>query len=159
MLIGLVGLVVPVFPGLIVMWLADLVYVLIQNAAGQMDWIGWMVFTLLTILMLIGAVIDNIIITQRMRGHSISWISIGVSYVAGIIASLFLTPLLGLIASPLGLFLAELVHYRNAKKAFDSAKTYMIAWSWTFVARFGIGVVMIAVWIVWVWVKIPINGL
>src|SRR5258706_3270868 len=36
MLVGLFGLIVPVFPGLTVMWIAALVYALIQNAAHNM---------------------------------------------------------------------------------------------------------------------------
>ena len=39
LLVGLVGLIVPVFPGLTIMWLATLVYALIQNAAHKMT--GW----------------------------------------------------------------------------------------------------------------------
>jgi uncharacterized protein YqgC (DUF456 family) len=159
MLIGLIGLIVPVFPGLVVIWLSALAYTVIENIAGRMDWIGWTIFALITILMLVGGVIDNIIIAQKMRGHAIPWKSIGISYLAGTIASLFLTPLIGLIASPLGLFIAEYVRLRNIKEAFQSAKTYMIAWGWTFAARFGIGVLMIALWIFWVWLKIPSKAL
>ena len=139
MLIGLVGLVVPIFPGLVVMWLAALVYTIIEYLAGRMDWIGWIAFALITLLMLAGGVIDNIIITQRMRGHAIPWMLIGISYLAGIVASLFLTPLAGLVASPLGLFIAEWLRLRNAKEASDGAKTYMMAWGWSIAARSGIG--------------------
>jgi uncharacterized protein YqgC (DUF456 family) len=34
--VGLAGLIIPVFPGLVIMWLATLVYALIQNSAGMM---------------------------------------------------------------------------------------------------------------------------
>ncbi len=159
MLLGLVGLIIPVFPGLIIIWLSALIYALIENAAGRMDWIGWTFFAVITVLMLVGSVIDNIIIAHRMRGHSIPWINIGLSYLAGIIASLFLTPLIGWFASPLALFGAEYLRYKNPKLAFDSAKTYMIAWGWSFAAVFGIGALMIALWMFWVWLKIPSNGL
>ena len=155
MLIGLIGLIVPVFPGLVVIWLSALAYSLIEYFSGRMDWIGWTIFALITILMIVGGVIDNIIIARKMRGSEIPWKSISISYLAGTIASLFLTPLIGLIASPLGLFIAEYVRLKNFKQAFQSAKVYMIAWSWTFVVRFGIGIVMIALWIIWVWLKIP----
>ena len=32
---------------------------------------------------------------------------------------------------------------------FASAKAYMIAWGWSFLAVFGIGALMIASWLVW----------
>ena len=151
LIVGLLGLLVPVFPALVVMWLATLIYALIENADGRMTWVGWSCFALITILMLVGSVIDNIIIAQKMRGQSIPWKSISLAFLAGILASVFLTPLVGMLASPLSLFGAEYLRLRDRKLAFTSAKTYMIAWGWSFAAVFGVGVLMILVWLVWVW--------
>ena len=158
MIVGLLGLLVPVFPGLIIIWLATLGYALLENSAGRMTWVGWLLFGFITILMIAGSVIDNIIIARRMRGHSIPWSSIGLSYLAGIIASLFLTPLVGLVASPLALFGAEYLRVRDRKLAFSSAKTYMIAWGWSFAAVFGVGILMILLWLLWALVFIPTAG-
>ena len=152
LIVGLLGLLIPVFPALVVMWLATLIYALIENAAGRMTWIDWLLFALITLLMLFGSVIDNIIIAQKMRGQSIPWGSIAVAFLAGIIASIFLTPLIGMLASPLGLFGAEYLRLRDRKLAFTSAKTYMIAWGWSFAAVFGVGVLMILLWLLWAWV-------
>ncbi len=151
MLVGLLGLLIPVFPGLIIIWLASLFYALIENAAGRMTWIDWTLFALISFLMVMGSVIDNIIIARKMRGRSIPWISIGVAYLAGIIASMFLTPLVGLVASPVALFGAEYFRLRNRKTAFESAKSYMVAWSWSFAAVFGVGILMILFWMAWAW--------
>jgi uncharacterized protein YqgC (DUF456 family) len=151
LIVGLLGLLIPVFPALVVMWLATLIYALIENAAGRMTWIDWVLFALITLLMLFGSVIDNIIIAQKMRGQSIPWGSIAVAFLAGIIASLFLTPLIGMAASPLGLFGAEYLRLHDRKLAFTSAKTYMIAWGWSFAAVFGVGVLMILLWLLWAW--------
>jgi len=54
LIVGLLGLIVPVFPGLTVMWLGTLVYALIQNAAGNMNGWKWFLFSLITVLMIIG---------------------------------------------------------------------------------------------------------
>ncbi len=151
LLVGLVGLLVPVFPGLVVMWLATLAYALIENAAGRMAWIDWTLFGLITALMLAGSVIDNIIIARKMRGQSIPWSSIGLAFLAGVIASIFLTPLVGLAASPLALFGAEYLRLRNRRLAFDSARAYMIGWGWSFAAVFSIGLLMLALWLLWAW--------
>lgn len=151
LIVGLLGLVVPVFPGLIIMWLATLFYALIENSLGRMTWIHWTLFALITILMIGGSVIDNIIIASKMRGHSIPWSSIGLSYLAGILASMFLTPLVGIVASPLALFGVEYLRLRDRKLAFDSARTYTIAWGWSFLAVFSVGVLMIVFWMLWAW--------
>jgi len=151
LIVGLLGLLIPVFPALVVMWLATLIYALIENAAGRMAWIDWLLFALITLLMLFGSVIDNIIIAQKMRGQSIPWSSIAMAFLAGIIASVFLTPLIGMLASPLCLFGVEYLRLRDRKLAFTSAKTYMIAWGWSFAAVFGVGVMMIVLWLLWAW--------
>src|SRR5574341_1589202 len=104
LLVGLVGLVVPVFPGLTIMWLGTLVYALIHSSAGTMTGWDWVIFAIITLLMIVGNIIDNIIIARKMRDHYVPWGSILFAFAAGILASIFLTPLGGLVAAPLGLF-------------------------------------------------------
>ncbi len=67
LLVGLIGLIVPVFPGLTVMWLGTMVYALIQNAAGHMTGWKWFLFGLITVLMIFGNIVDNLIIARKMR--------------------------------------------------------------------------------------------
>jgi uncharacterized protein len=152
LLVGLLGLIMPVFPGLTVMWLGTLGYALIQNAAGHMTGWHWVLFGLITVLMIAGNIADNIIIARKMRDKYVPWSSILLAFVAGIIASLFFTPLVGLVASPLGLFLAELNRLKDRPAAIASTKAYMIGWGWAFGARFLIGLGMLGFWMLWAWV-------
>lgn len=151
MLVGLVGLIVPVFPGLTVMWFAALVYALLQSAGGSMGWVDWLLFAFITLLMIGGNIVDNLIIASKMRGHEIPWSSILLSYAAGLVVSLFATPLMGLLAAPLSLLLWEYLRLRDRNLAFESAKVYMIGWGASFAARFGIGFLMIVLWMLWAW--------
>src|SRR5512134_3653488 len=107
LIVGLVGLIVPVFPGLVVMWLGTLIYAILQNAAGNMDGWKWLMFGIITVLMIAGSIGDNLIIASKMRDKYVPWSSILFAFAAGIIASIFFTPLVGLVAAPVGLFLAE----------------------------------------------------
>ena len=152
LLVGLLGLIMPVFPGLTVMWLGTLVYALIQNAAGNMTGWKWFLFGLITVLMIIGNIADNLIIARKMRDKYIPWSSILWAFAAGIVASLFFTPLIGLVAAPAGLFLAEMSRLKNREAAIDSTKAYMIGWGWAFGARFLIGLMMTGFWMIWAWV-------
>ena len=152
MLLGLVGLIVPVFPGLTVMWLATLVYALIQNAAHKMTGWGWFAFVVITLLMIGGNIVDNLIIARKMRDQYIPWSTIILAFAAGIIASIFFTPLIGLIASPLALFGVEYLRVRDRRAAFEGTKAYMIGWGWAFGARFIIGLTMIGSWMLWAWI-------
>lgn len=149
MLVGLVGLIVPIFPGLTVMWLATLVYAIVQAFKAQMTWVDWTLFGVITLLMIAGNVVDNIIIAKKMLDVKIPWSSIFLSYAAGILASFFFTPLIGLLAAPLALFAAEYLRLKDRRQAFLATKTYMLGLGWAFVARFSIGLVMTGLWLVW----------
>lgn len=149
MLLGLFGLLIPVFPGLLIMWLATCLYALLENASGRMHWQDWVLFGAITVLMVVGNIIDNIIIARKMRGRAIPWSSILVAWLAGIIASLFLTPVLGIVASPLCLFAAESMRLHSRRSGFESAKAYMLAWGWSFAVISAIGAAMIVIWILW----------
>lgn len=61
-------------------------------------------------------------------------------------ASLIFTPIIGIIASPVGLFLAEWYRLKDRPAAFSSTKTWLTGWGWSVAARIGIGIVMIAFW-------------
>lgn len=152
LIIGLLGLIVPVFPGLVIMWLGTLLYALIQNAAGKMTGWDWFLFGIITVLMIAGSIVDNLIIAYRMRDKYVPWSSILFAFAAGIIASIFFTPLIGLVAAPLGLFLAESRRLKNRDAALATTKAYMIGWSWAFAVRFLIGLAIIGFWILWAWV-------
>jgi uncharacterized protein len=152
LLTGLFGLLIPVFPGLTVMWIATLVYGIIQLIAGDMTWVTWLLFILITLLMIGGNIVDNIIIAKHMRDKDIPWSSILLSFAAGIIVSLFLTPLAGIVASPVGLFLAEWRRVKDRQAALANTQAWMTGWGWSVLARFGIGLVMIILWGLWAWI-------
>jgi uncharacterized protein YqgC (DUF456 family) len=152
LLVGLFGLIVPVFPGLTVMWLATLIYALIQSAAGNMTGWEWFAFSLITLLMIGGNIVDNLIIASKMRDHFIPWSSILLAFGVGIVASLFFTPLVGLVAAPAGLFLAELRRLKDRDDAWKSTRAYMIGWGWAFGARFFIGLMITGLWMLWAWI-------
>jgi len=150
--VGLAGLIVPVFPGLTVMWLLGILpYAIIQSLRGIMTGWDWVLFAFITLLMIGGNIVDNLIIAAKMRDQFIPWSSILIAFAAGIVVSLFFTPLIGLIAAPLALFLAELNRLKSRDDAIKSTKAYMVGWGWAFGARFIIGITMIGSWMLWAW--------
>lgn len=151
LLAGLFGLLIPIFPGLTIMWIGTLVYALVQAANDSMTWVDWTLFTLITLLMIGGNVMDNIIIAKHVRDKNVPWGSILWAFAAGIVVSLFLTPIAGMIASPVGLFLAEWRRLKDRQSALDNTKAWMTGWGWAIAARLGIGVIMIVFWMLWAW--------
>lgn len=151
MLVGLVGLLIPIFPGIPIIWLAALVYGGFQLAGGRMDGWGWFFFVLITLLMILGTGIDNVIIARKLRETGTPWKSILIGYGVGIVSSLFLTPFAALLMTPLELYAAEYWRLRDTRLAFNSTKSWMVGFSWALLALFAIGFTMIVLWGLWAW--------
>jgi uncharacterized protein YqgC (DUF456 family) len=151
LLAGLAGLLIPVFPGLTVMWLSTLFYAIVEATKHHMNWVDWLLFSLITLLMIGGNIIDNIIIAKHVRDKNVPWSSIIWAFAAGIVVSIFLTPLAGMVASPAGLFLAEWRRLKDRPSAFANTRAWLTGWGWSVAARLGIGVLMIILWALWAW--------
>jgi hypothetical protein len=116
-----------------------------------MHWFEWVLFALITVLMIGGEIIDNIIIARRVREREVPWSSIILGFLAGLVASVFLTPIVGILAAPAGLFGAEYMRLRDTRSALDSTRAWMTGWGISIVIRIAIGMGMIGLWMVWAW--------
>ena len=145
MLIGLFGLIIPIFPGNVVMWLAALVYGLIFGFGR----LGGVMFAFITVLMLIAAAADNFLMGAKAREKGASWGSIILALLAGVIGTIVLPPIGGLIAAPLVLYLMELNRLGDADEAKALVKALLTGWGLAFIVRFGLGVIMLALWGIW----------
>src|SRR3990172_851050 len=124
MLVGLVGLIIPVFPGIVVIWLAALVYGLVTG----FETLGTVLFVLITLLMLVGAVIDNILMAALARQGGASWVSIILGMVAGLVGTILVPPIGGFIASPLVILLLEYWRRRDWDKSWQGTRGP--GWGW-----------------------------
>lgn len=147
LLVGLFGLLVPLFPGIVVMWLAVLGY----GVAAGFSTLGIVLFVIITVLMLVGTVVDNLFMGAGARKGGASWKTIGAALVAGVLGTLIFPPLGGLIASPLVVLLLEYQRTRDWQLAWQSLRGMATGWGLSFVARFGIGLVMMILWWIWAW--------
>jgi uncharacterized protein YqgC (DUF456 family) len=152
MLVALFGMIIPIFPGILIIWLLALVYAIIAALVGKMDIWDWLLFGVITILMVIGSLVDNVIMARKLRETGTPWSSIAIGFVAGLVSGVFLTPFAALLTTPLALFLAEYHRLRDAHEALASTKGWLIGFSWSLAAMFAIGVMMIVLWMVWVWI-------
>lgn len=146
-LVGLFGLVVPLFPGIIVIWLATLGYG-IMNGFGTA---GVIFFVILTLLMITGEVIDNVMMGVGARKGGAAWVNIIAALVAGVVGTLLFPPIGGVIAAPLVVLLLEYRRAGNMEKAIQALRGLATGWGLSFLVRFGIGVLMMFVWWLWVW--------
>lgn len=145
MLVGLVGLVVPIFPGLVVIWLAALGY----GVVAGFGTLGAVMFGLITVLLVAGTLVDNVLMGAKARQSGASWWSIGTGLLAGVVGTLAFPPVGGLIAAPLGLLLVEFALGRDWRQALQATRGLALGCGWAFVVRFLMGVVMIVFWAIW----------
>lgn len=147
MLVGLVGLVVPIFPGVFIMWLAALGYGIVTDFST----LGIVLFILITLLMVAGTTVDNVLMGAGARQGGASWLAIIVAFVAGVLGTIFFPPIGGIIAAPLAVFLLEFIRLRDLRQAWFALRGLATGWGLSFFARFGIGITIIGLWWIWVW--------
>lgn len=146
MAIGLTGLIIPIFPGLLVIWLAALGYGLIAGFALP----GWIFFTIITIFFAAGSILDNVVMGRQAYKDGASLVSILIAMVFGILGNLLLPVLGGFIGAIFALFLVEWIRRKNWREAMTATRGWAVGCGWAVVTRFVFGLLMIVVWMIWV---------
>jgi uncharacterized protein YqgC (DUF456 family) len=102
MFVGLIGIVIPVLPGLLLIWAAVLVWAWeVQTPTG------WVILGLATTLALSGLVLQYVLPGRRMAKAGVTTSSTVAGVVLGV-AGFFLIPVVGaFLGFPLGIYLAE----------------------------------------------------
>ena len=144
---GLISLLTFVIPGLTVIWVTALVYAL----ASGFNTTAIIAFIVMTLLMVFGNFVDQLVMGARARKSGATWLSIGASMLSAFIFSIIFPPFGGLIAAILVLMAFELYRLRDWKQAANSSKEMAIGCVSALALRFMIGIVMIGVWFVWIW--------
>ncbi|MEN4011557.1 MAG: DUF456 domain-containing protein [Chloroflexota bacterium] len=145
LLFGQLTLLTPILPGLWIQWAAALVYGLV----GGFDLAGGILFGIITVLVIAGGFMDNIMMGASAKTSGASWHSIAAALVGGLIGSVILPPLGGLVLAMAGIFLVEYLRIRDPRKAWDSTRSLAIGCGWGVVLRFIFGLFVIGVWLLW----------
>jgi uncharacterized protein YqgC (DUF456 family) len=147
MLVGLFGLVIPVFPGILIMWLSALGY----GVAAGFSPLGIALFVAITLLAIVGGLADNVLMGAGARRGGASWWTILGAMAAGVIGTIIFPPIGGLIASPLTVLLLEYRRLGDWPRAWQALRGLAVGWGLSFVVRFIIGLVIMGFWWLWVW--------
>jgi uncharacterized protein len=148
MIFGLFSLVLlPVLPGLVIIWAGALVYGLVF---GFHTTASWILFGGISLLMVGGSLVDNFLMGASAHRTGASLTNVTVALVAGMIGSIFLPLFGGILLSLVALFALEYWRQRNWRSALTSTKSMALGCGWAVVARFMIGLVMIGLYGAWV---------
>jgi uncharacterized protein len=143
--VGLFGLIVPIFPGITVIWLAALGFGVVTGFTT----LGWVLFGLITVLLIAGVSIDNILMGAKAHKEGATWSSLALGMLAGILGTIFFPPVGGIIAAPLVVLLLEYLRQKDFNKALATLRGLAVGWGAAFVVRFFIGLAMIGIWLLW----------
>lgn len=149
LVVGLVGLVVPVLPGLALMWAAVGVWALLD---GGGTW-RWTTFAVVTVLAAVGTVAGLAMTSKRASGAGApAWVLL--VGMVGAIVGFFTIPVLGLVVGAIGaIWLAELLRLKDPRVAWDTTWAALQGYGVGTVVQGLAGVAIVIVWAVGAWLS------
>ena len=143
MVAGLIGIVVPLLPGLLLIWAAVLFWALQAQRLA-----GWVVLGAVTILALSGLVLKYLLPGRRMTKASVTLSTTASGAVLGVVG-FFLIPVVGaFLGFPLGVYLAERVKRGTHAAAWPSTKKALAAIGLSIGIELLTGLAMATTWLI-----------
>jgi uncharacterized protein YqgC (DUF456 family) len=121
-LVGLVGIVVPVLPGLLLVLGGVLLWALMEGGT-----VAWGVFAVSVVIAVVGYVLQYTLPGRRMREQGVRSSTLALAVVLGIIG-FFVVPVVGAVVGfVLGIFLVETGRSRDRAQAWHRTKHALVA--------------------------------
>jgi uncharacterized protein YqgC (DUF456 family) len=141
-LAGVLGVVIPVLPGLLLSWAGVLFWALLADAGG----VRWVVLGLATVIALAGTVVKYLWPGKRLKNTGVPTTSMLAGGVLGLIG-FFVVPVVGLILGfILGLWLAERARL-GPGQAWQSTKSALGAVGLAMLLEFAAALAIAVVWV------------
>jgi len=147
MVVGVAGTVLPILPGLWVIWAAAAFYgVLAGFGTG-----GWIALTVITVLAVVGTISAFYLPQRKASSIGVPWwgqvIALGFA-----VAGFFVVPVVGApLGFVVGILLATIVRERHIGGALSATWATLTSMLIASGVQFAIGLMMMAVWVLWVW--------
>jgi uncharacterized protein len=149
MALGIVGILLPVLPGLLLIWAAGLWWTIADGGGAT----RWTVLAVLTALLVVGTVVKYVLPARSAaaRGAPVSTLVVGA---LAAIVGFFVIPVVGLlVGGVLGIYLAEYARLRDPGRAWTSTRAALVAIGIGVLIELTAGVLMFGVWLLGVWVS------
>jgi uncharacterized protein YqgC (DUF456 family) len=143
MLVGLVGVVVPVFPGLVLIAGGGLVWAIDQGGP-----VAWAAFAVMAAIAVWGIVASSVLPARRASAAGApAWVV--AAGIVGLVVGFFVVPVVGaLLGFPAGVFVAELARHRHPAAAWRATWEALKNVGLGIAIQLSAGVAMIVVWVV-----------
>jgi uncharacterized protein len=143
LVLGVIGTIVPLLPGLPLMWGAIFVWAITSDAA-----VRWPVFAAVTVIAAVGIVAATVLPVRRTAVDR-RWRGTSAAMVVGTVVGFFVIPVIGaLIGGPVAIFVVELVRRRDVGQARRSAAGAMKAVGIGVAAQLTAAVLVAGLWFV-----------
>ena len=145
MVVGLAGTVVPVVPGLLVIWGGALAYGFLVG----FDPLAVAVLVVLTIVLAVSFALSILLPRRMAQSSDVSTWSQWAA-VVGAIIGFFTIPVVGVVVGAVaGLFAAELVHHRDPAAAWSGSVAVAKGFGLSALVDLALAALMISVWSLW----------
>ena len=146
MVVGILGTIVPLLPGLPIVWAAALVY----GVAAGFGPIGWVCFAIITGLAVAGMVAGFVVPQRQVKEGGAPFSTTVVGVIGGIIG-FFVIPVVGIVVGAVvGILLAERARTGDWSLAWASTKRALVGFGIGALVQMGAGVLMMLTWMAWV---------
>ena len=141
--VGLVGIVIPVLPGLVLVLAGVAVW-----AVPRGDVVGWTVLGVAVFIFVLGTIAKYLLPGRRLKDAGVPGWTIALGVVLGLIG-FFVVPIVGLfLGFLLGVYLAELGRLRDHARAWPSTRAALSAVGWSILIELAAGLLATLAWIV-----------
>lgn len=149
MAIGLVGTLVPLLPGLALIWGTALVYGLVDGFGT----VGTVAFVTITVLFGASLICKVVLPSRRGRSGGVPALALAIGALGAAIG-FFLIPVVGLIVGAVcGVLLAEYARTRDWKVAWRGTRAVAAGVGLAIALEVAAGLLMVLAWAGWVWVE------
>lgn len=139
---GILGVVIPVLPGILLCWLAVLTWAVFGEAGGG----RWLVFTLATVVAVGGTVVKYLWPGKRLKSTGVPTSSLAAGGVLGVVG-FFVVPVVGLVLGfILGLWLAERARL-GPGQAWPSTREALVAVGLSMLVEFAAALGIAVLWV------------
>jgi uncharacterized protein YqgC (DUF456 family) len=140
--VGVIGVLVPVLPGLILVLAGIAVW-----AVPRGDALGWWVLGIAVAIVVVGSIAKYLLPGRRMRESGVPTRSVVAGALLGIVG-FFVIPVVGLfVGFPLGVFLSELARLRDSSKAWPSTRRALGAVGFSILLELATALLAAGVWV------------
>jgi uncharacterized protein len=140
--VGLVGVVVPALPGLLLVWGAVLVWALVERTAA-----AWVLLAAATALVAVSQVVKYLVPSRRMRAAGVPTVSLAAGGLVGAVG-FFLIPVVGaFLGFVLGVYLAERLRLGNHALAWSSTRHALKAAGLSILIELAAGLLIASAWL------------